>query len=328
MAYNYVIKQGSTQIKTGTTTTDEFSYEFPKNTGTTDIVYTIDVDDDNGCSESTSVTVPTGSTCQPQEEICIYIGIEIEGDDDYPEIDGFKLKFEFADSENTFKTYDLDRFDFFNRTQKLVAPAGCSFGDYYNIWVEDWGDINSCGYEVVYDPLQDFEEDINDGGTYIFKLKKAKAKLECELDITLQREFSQTQINTIDCFALTKVTFKCPYMCAGFTDQILNGSDDYLKCVADISIIGTYIDRQEDNPALSQKFTFNDVEFIYTVPRGNVNTTIGTNSSVEFYQRLTPNLPRTYSSGKMYEYYELDSITPQYNIKSIEGKGQRITFEG
>lgn len=39
------------------------TYSFPKNTGTSNIEYTIDVEDDNGCTATTSVTVLTGSTC-------------------------------------------------------------------------------------------------------------------------------------------------------------------------------------------------------------------------------------------------------------------------
>ena len=38
---------------------------FPKNTGTTDIEYTITYEDDNGCTGSTTYTVPYGQDCRP-----------------------------------------------------------------------------------------------------------------------------------------------------------------------------------------------------------------------------------------------------------------------
>ena len=46
---------------------------FPKNTGTTDIEYTITYIDDNGCSGQTKYAVPSGSACQPCNDPRLWI---------------------------------------------------------------------------------------------------------------------------------------------------------------------------------------------------------------------------------------------------------------
>lgn len=48
----------------GVTNNGNGEFTLPKNTGTTDIKYTVTVNDENGCSATTSVTVPSGSECQ------------------------------------------------------------------------------------------------------------------------------------------------------------------------------------------------------------------------------------------------------------------------
>lgn len=48
---------------------------FPKNTGTTNIEYTITYIDDNGCSGETKYTIPSGSTCQGGECGCSALGL-------------------------------------------------------------------------------------------------------------------------------------------------------------------------------------------------------------------------------------------------------------
>ena len=48
-------------------TTSPVEIYLPKNTGTTDIEYTITYKDDDGCTAKTTYTVPSGSACQEQE---------------------------------------------------------------------------------------------------------------------------------------------------------------------------------------------------------------------------------------------------------------------
>ena len=43
---------------------EECTYDFPKNTSTTDLTYVVKVVDNNGCEETKTITVPSGSKCQ------------------------------------------------------------------------------------------------------------------------------------------------------------------------------------------------------------------------------------------------------------------------
>ena len=143
MSYKYVIKQGGTQIYSSTTNSNEFTYNFPKNAGDSNIVYAIDVEDDNGCTATTaSVTVPSGNECKSEES---YIYVKLNDDECglsefYDNNIEFYLNVEFANGQ--IVRYNLkDEGVAYPNGAKLVAPEGCNFEDTYYINLES---VNSC----------------------------------------------------------------------------------------------------------------------------------------------------------------------------------------
>lgn len=80
----------------------EFEYKFPENTGTTNIEYEVTVINDDGCSASTKVTVPTGNCSDVEVEWCT-TGFNYEFDRC-----GMMTEFEFKIQDYYSKSYYLD----------------------------------------------------------------------------------------------------------------------------------------------------------------------------------------------------------------------------
>lgn len=77
MANKWIVKQDSTIVHEEEN--NELTYNFPKNTSSSNITYTINVTKDDGCTATTTITVPSGSECQENGEKLYLRLIDVNG---------------------------------------------------------------------------------------------------------------------------------------------------------------------------------------------------------------------------------------------------------
>ena len=318
MVYKYTVKQGGTQIYGGTTTTDNFSYDFPENTGTTDIVYTIDVEDDNGCSATTSVTVPSDSECQ-ESDVEKYIILSVEGEGG--SLNGGRVAVDFACDE--LVRYDLGD----SNNYKLVAPKGCSFSDIYGIWFEimpgvECSEMTKDGFISV--PF----EDIFDYMTFTFAFKQTKAKINCNINLEYGGfETGNNATTSKDLLISYNFMGSGENPCGVFNDTLANG--DYISCIADISVNAVYIDETyHEYPALDINYNYSNVEIKYTAQSGTDEigyTSVGGSLKID---DIPYYVSKTMPNGVDYAFRLKEFNTFSYQIKSIYGQGRKYTYYG